>query len=266
MTVGRRSAAAIPGIPHWHTFCLMCSWLRDDSLTVSCIITEGTGGIEAGQPPVASGLLRLRPDNVGTGAIRGGSAVTIAHQHRSKKGLAHPPGDAEPSGAVEAQWYALYTHSHCEDLVHDQLEGKGFSVFLPKLEVFTERSGKRCRAQVPMFPSYLFLHHVMGKMSYIEVCKARGLVRILGERWDRLGVIPESEIEAVRKVLQAHLPVQPHPYLQKGQRVRIMQGPLIGTEGIFLQSKPNKGLIILSVELLQRSVAVEVDCSIVSVA
>jgi len=151
-------------------------------------------------------------------------------------------------------------------LVHDQLKGKGFSVFLPKLEVWARRAGKRSLTAMPMFPSYLFLHHAMEKMSYIEVCKARGLVRILGERWDRLGTIPEVEIEAIQHVLQVHVSVVPHPFLQKGQRVRIMQGPLIGTEGIFVQSKPNKGLIILSVELLQRSVAVEVDCSIVSVA
>ncbi len=193
--------------------------------------------------------------------------MAIAVQGRSADCLENSSDQAAPDAlALAPQWYALYTRSHCEQLVHDQLKGKGFSLFLPKLEVWTQRSGKRSKTAVPMFPSYLFIHHAMEKMSYIEVCKARGLVRILGERWDRLGSIPDGEIEAIQHVLQVRLPVLPHPYLQKGQRVRIMQGPLTGTEGIFVQSKPNKGLVVLSVELLQRSVAVEVDCSIVSAA
>jgi transcription antitermination factor NusG len=117
-----------------------------------------------------------------------------------------------------------------------------------------------------MFPSYLFLHHAMDKLSYIEVRKARGLVRILGERWDRLSVVPDAEVAAIQKVLHARLPALPHPYLRQGQRVRITCGALAGVEGIFVDSKPTKGLLVLSVELLQRSVAVEVDCSVVVAA
>ena len=192
--------------------------------------------------------------------------MTKAKKGGSEERLDSPPGQIAPGALAAAEWYALYTHSHCEQLVHDQLRGKGFSVFLPKLDVWSQRSGKRYLARIPMFPSYLFLHHVMEKMSYIEICKARGLVRILGERWDCLGIIPNHEIEAIQTVLHGRLPVLPHPYLQEGQRVRITQGPLTGTEGIFIQSKPNKGLIVLSVDLLQRSVAVEIDCSVVTAA
>jgi transcription termination/antitermination protein NusG len=112
----------------------------------------------------------------------------------------------------------------------------------------------------------LFLRHAIDKTSYIDVRKARGLVRILGERWDRLSVVPDAEIEAIQTTLNACLPVMPHPYLREGQRVRITQGPLRGVEGILVQSKPTKGLLILSVDLLQRSVAVEIDCSVVTAA
>jgi transcription antitermination factor NusG len=163
-------------------------------------------------------------------------------------------------------WYALYTRSHCEQLVYDQLLARGFDSFLPKIDVWSQRAGKQRLISVPMFPGYLFLRHVMDKMSYIEVRKARGLVRILGERWDRLGVIPDAEIEAIQRLLNTPLPILPHPYLREGQRVRITQGPLTGVEGILLQSKPTKGLLILSIDLLQRSVAVEVDWSMVTAA
>jgi transcription termination/antitermination protein NusG len=163
-------------------------------------------------------------------------------------------------------WYALYTRSHCEQLVWDQLAAKGFHLFLPKIDVWSHRVGKQHLISVPMFPGYLFLRHAIDKGSYIDVRKARGLVRILGERWDRLGVVPDAEIEAIQTVLNATLPVMSHPYLREGQRVRITRGPLRGIEGILLQIKPAKGLLILSVELLQRSVAVEIDCSVVTAA
>jgi transcription termination/antitermination protein NusG len=164
------------------------------------------------------------------------------------------------------QWYALYTRSHCEQLVYDQLAAKGRSLFLPKMEVWSRRGGFQHRVAMPMFPSYLFLHHSMDKVSFIEICKARGLVRILGERWDRLSVVPEAEIKAIQRVLSAELPVIPHPYLREGQRVRIIQGPLMGVEGILVQSKPKKGLLVLSIELLLRSIAVEVDSTLVGAA
>jgi transcriptional antiterminator NusG len=163
-------------------------------------------------------------------------------------------------------WYALYTRSHCEQMVWDQLQAKGFQLFLPRIDVWSHRAGKRHLISVPMFPSYLFLRHAIDKASYIEVRKARGLVRILGEGWDRLGVIPDAEIEAIQAVLHMSLPIMPHPYLRAGQRVRITQGPLRGMEGILVQSKPTKGLLILSVELLQRSMAVEIDCNVVTAA
>jgi transcription antitermination factor NusG len=106
----------------------------------------------------------------------------------------------------------------------------------------------------------------MDKVSFIEICKARGLVRILGERWDRLSIVPEPEIEAIKRVLGAQLPILPHPYLREGQRVRITTGPLAGVEGILVQMMPTKGLLVLSIDLLRRSIAVEIDATMVGAA
>jgi transcriptional antiterminator NusG len=173
---------------------------------------------------------------------------------------------ATGSDPKRPHWYALYTRSHCEQLVYNQLATKGFAVFLPKLDIWSRRNGIQRQIPAPMFPSYLFLHRAMSKLSFIEVSKARGLVRILGERWDRLSTVPEAEIEAIQRVLSAKLPVVSHPYLREGQRVRIMQGPLTGVEGILVHSKPNKGLLVLSIDLLRRSIAVEVDSTLVGAA
>ncbi len=165
------------------------------------------------------------------------------------------------SDAGARNWYAVWTKSHCEQLVFDQLAARGFHVFLPKVEAWSRRGGMRHRIPVPMFPGYLFLHHAMDLNSYIEVLKTRELVRILGDGRERLAVVPDAEIDAIQKVVQAQLPALPYPYLREGQRVRITEGPLAGVEGILVHTKPNKGLLILSIELFQRSVAVEVDCT-----
>jgi len=164
------------------------------------------------------------------------------------------------------KWYALWSKSHCEQLVFDQLAARGFQAFLPKIEVWSRRNGGRHCISVPMFPGYLFLHHAMDLNSYIEVLKTRELVRVLGDGRDRLAVVPDAEIDAIQKVVQAHLPALPYPYLREGQRVRITKGPLAGVEGILVHTKPNKGLLVLSIELFQRSVAVEVDCTFTSAA
>jgi transcription antitermination factor NusG len=162
-----------------------------------------------------------------------------------------------------ARWFALWTHSHCEQLVRDQLTATGFSAYLPMIRTWSRRAGKQRLIPVPMFPGYLFVHDEMDKHSYVRILSARGVVRILGERWDRLAPIPDAEIEGLQHVLKTDAAVLPHPYLREGQRVRIAHGPLAGVEGIFVRSRPNRGLLVLSVDLLHQSVAVEVDCTAV---
>lgn len=180
--------------------------------------------------------------------------------------VAETNGWKEPAVGVESsdlKWHVLWTRSHCEQKVHDQLTAKGFDPFLPRTTVWSRRGRIRHRIQIPMFPGYLFLRHAMDKVSYFEVLKARGLVRILGEGWSHLAAVPDGEINAIRKVLDTRLPAFSHPYLREGQRVRITRGPLAEIEGILVRVMPNKGLLVLSVNLLQQSVAVEVDCTLV---
>jgi transcription termination/antitermination protein NusG len=166
---------------------------------------------------------------------------------------------ASPPSAERAPWHVAWTHSHCEQLVSDQLAAKGFHPFLPKIDVWSVRAGARRLVRAPMFPGYLFLNDVLDKTAHIEVRKARGLARILGDGWDRPAVVPEAEMAAVRQVAASRVPAFAHPYLCEGRRVRIVSGPLAEVEGILIKVRPEKGLLVLSVHLLQRSVAVEVD-------
>ena len=82
------------------------------------------------------------------------------------------------NGAGNAAWYAVWTHSHCEQSVSQQLSAKGFAAFLPEMSVWSKRGGEQRLIRVPMFPGYLFVRDVMDKASYIEILKARGVVRV----------------------------------------------------------------------------------------
>ena len=168
--------------------------------------------------------------------------------------------------AVTPRWRVLWTHSNCEQLVSDQLAAKGFDLFLPTVETWSRRGGVRRLSRVPLFRGYLFLRHAMDKASYLEVYKARGLVRVLGERWDRLDAVPDTEIEDIKRLVHSGLPIFPHPYLREGQRVRITRGPLADVEGMVVRVSPKKGLLVVSVNLLQRSIAVQLDCTLLQAA
>jgi transcription termination/antitermination protein NusG len=193
----------------------------------------------------------------GGGQTEGGEALpTIERINREEWVEQH-----DEQTAAACPWHALYTRSHCEQLVYEQLTAKGLHLFLPKMQVWSQHAGVRHRIAVPMFPGYLFLHSLVDSAIYLQVHQARGLVRILGQGWDRLAVVPDEEIQAIHAVLRSRLPVHPHPYLREGQRVHVRRGLLSGVEGILVGHKANKGRLVLSVELLQQSVAVEVDCS-----
>ena len=149
-------------------------------------------------------------------------------------------------------------------MVHDQLAAKGFDLLLPTVDKWSRRRQARCLYRAPLFPGYLFVRHAVDPESYLEITKARGMVRILGSRWDNLAVVPNRDIAMITQIHSSDIPRMPHPYLKVGQMVRIVHGPLANVEGILLESEPAKGLLVLSIELLRRSIAVTVDCTMVA--
>ena len=107
---------------------------------------------------------------------------------------------------------------------------------------------------------------MLDKATHVEVRKTRGLVSLLGSTAEGPAAVPETEVTALQKLVQARIPAVPHPYLREGARVRITRGPLSDVEGVLVRTRLTKGLLVLSVNMLQRSVAVEVDCTLVTPA
>jgi transcription antitermination factor NusG len=170
--------------------------------------------------------------------------------HEEQRGLVTVP-----------RWFVLGTRSHCERTVCDQLVAHGFESFLPTIRTWSRQQSTRKIIALPMFPGYVFVRHAIDKHSYADIVKTRGAVRLLGEGCDRLAPVPDAEVGALQRIVETQVFVFPHPYLREGQPVRITAGPLEGVEGTLVQfqSKPHKGLLVVSVDLLQRSVAIEVD-------
>ena len=154
-------------------------------------------------------------------------------------------------------WYALRVKSNCERAASCSLCGQGYEEFLPTYQ--SQRRGKNGRRdiQLPMFPGYVFCR--LDIQNRLPILKTPGVVHIVGFG-NNFIPLAEHEIETVRTIVNSELTGAPWPFLQVGQQVRIVRGPLEGIEGIILRFK-NSFRLIVSVTLLQRSVAVEIDGS-----
>ncbi len=156
-------------------------------------------------------------------------------------------------------WYALYTRHQHEKAVARVLSEKGFQVFLPVHTVARRWKDRMKELSLPLFPCYLFLWGELKRKS--EIVTTPGFHSFVGFG-DQPITIPQEEIEAVRQAINSGSTVEPCPYLRFGDKVRISSGPLEGIEGILVRKK-NGCRLVLSVDLLEKSVAVEVDSFVV---
>jgi transcription antitermination factor NusG len=154
-------------------------------------------------------------------------------------------------------WCAIYTRHQHEKVIAQVLSLKGLEVFLPLYNSTRRWKDRTVQLSLPLFPCYLFLRGM--KERRLDVVTTPGIVSILSVNGE-VAVIPESEIESIRRAIEWGNRVEPHPFLRRGDRVRVISGPLQGLEGILVRRK-NLYRLVLSVELLERSAAVEVDVS-----
>jgi transcriptional antiterminator RfaH len=161
------------------------------------------------------------------------------------------------------QWYAVWTRNQCEGKVEDTLRQKGLSVFLPAVQVPSRRRDRRVVLAQPLFPGYLFLRFAPSRESYISVASTDGVVRILGERWDALHAVADEQIEAVRRMVTDGAGARAVPWINVGDPVEITGGPLAGTCGRVREWRAGRATFVVSVDLLQRSVAAEVDAALI---
>ncbi len=164
--------------------------------------------------------------------------------------------------SADRQWYAIYTRSRHEKTVASRLEEKQIEVFLPLRKVLRRWKDRRKEVLMPLFSSYVFVR--IPDTRKLSVLQTPGVVQILSEKGKPLP-IPEDQIASIQILVESGLNYDPYPYLKEGSLVSVVRGPLSGVQGILLE-KRKKHLLVLSVDLIQQSAALQVDISDTDVA
>jgi transcription antitermination factor NusG len=160
--------------------------------------------------------------------------------------------------AAEMQhWYALHTRPRHEKTVIQRLEERGVTTFLPLITEVRRWSDRKKTVEMPLFSCYVFAKFVPHRSERLQVLRVEGVLGLIGSRGEG-APIPETEISAVRTLIEGSLSWSAYPFLEIGQRVRIRSGALDGLEGILVGRNGDRTLVI-SVNAIQRSLAVRVE-------
>lgn len=156
-----------------------------------------------------------------------------------------------------SRWFALYTRSRHEKVVHRELAKKGIESFLPLRRITRHWSDRKKIIEDPLFQGYLFVR--TSWTDRLRVLNTVGAVHFVGAHPGRTAPeIPEKELEAVRRFIEEDVKVDPFPYLKEGRRVYVRSGPFRGVEG-FILYKNKQCRLVISLDLLMQSVSIEID-------
>jgi transcription antitermination factor NusG len=159
-----------------------------------------------------------------------------------------------PAEYREPRWYAVYTNACHEKRVEQQMSQRGIECFLPVYKSVRRWKDRRKELELPLFPGYVFVR--LALKERLPILQLPGVVDFVNYG-SRPAALPEPEIEALRNGLH-YACAQPHSNLHVGRRVRVHSGPLASLEGILVRKK-DKLRVVISIELIHRSIAVEVD-------
>jgi transcriptional antiterminator NusG len=130
--------------------------------------------------------------------------------------------------------------------------------FLPRVQVMSRRKDRRKRILVPLLPGYLFVHTDMNPYQYWDIIKTYGVVRVIGIEGKPVPV-KDEEIVSLRILDGTDRTVRNQAYIKQGDKIMIMEGALKGLTGYYLKHKGKSDKVVVSIELLQRSLAVEIE-------
>jgi transcription elongation factor/antiterminator RfaH len=157
----------------------------------------------------------------------------------------------------EALWYAIQARCRTESQVQMALERKGLEIFCPKMTIPRIRRGRKIMVQQALFPGYLFVHTDLDTKVIHQIIKVQGVMRLLGNGTPE--PVPAEQIESIRTIVAGDRYYYPWRYLEKGKKVRVLDGPLAGAVGILVARKEKKRRLVVAVEMFQRSVTVDLE-------
>ena len=157
-----------------------------------------------------------------------------------------------------AKWYAVHTRSHFEQKVYDSFCGKSVETFLPRIQVMSRRKDRRKKILVPLIPGYVFVQYNLDPEIYWDIIKTVGVVRMVGFEGKPVPARDE-EIQSLMILDGTDRTVHNQAYMKRGDTVMIMEGPLKGLIGYYVRHKGRTDKVVVNVELLNRSLAVEIE-------
>lgn len=155
----------------------------------------------------------------------------------------------------EVDWFAVYTKVRHEKKVDSEVRNRGLESFLPLVEKISSWKDRKKKVDFPLFPGYLFVK--ISPRERLNVLKVPGVVKILGSNGD-ITPVPEYQIEGIRNLLESGLNYEISGKYEKGKKVEVIKGPMSGTEGEIIRRSGHYKLV-LSVDIINRSILVEVD-------
>lgn len=158
----------------------------------------------------------------------------------------------------DTKWYAVHTRSRFEQKVYEGLRGKDVEVFLPRVQVMSRRKDRRQKIRIPMIPGYVFVQSILRPEEYYPIIQTPGVVRIVGTQGKPVPA-HHDEIASLMILDDTDRTVQNREYMKKGDRVMVMDGPFKGLVGFYLHHKGKADRVVISIELLRRSLEVEID-------
>jgi len=179
----------------------------------------------------------------------------ILEDSRSAFPSAIPAPGELPADYLEPRWYAAYTSPHHEKFVAEQVRNQQIACCLPLYRSVRRWKDRRKELELPLFPGYLFVHIAL--RDRLQVLRLPGVVHLVSFH-GKPSPLPTAEIEMLQQSSTHRDLLQPHPYLKIGKRVRVRSGPMSGVQGILIRRK-DTFRVVLSVDLIMRSVALEVD-------
>lgn len=162
-----------------------------------------------------------------------------------------------PASYLEPHWYAAYTCANHEKLVAAEIKARGVEYFLPLYSSIRRWKDRRVSLELPLFPGYLFVR--LALRDRLRVLQIPSVVRFISFN-GQPAALPDEEMAILRSGLSQRLRAEPHPFLTLGRRVQVIRGPLAGLHGILLRRK-SCFRIVVSVHLIQRSLAIDVDAA-----
>lgn len=157
-----------------------------------------------------------------------------------------------------AKWYAIHTRSRFEQKVYDGMCGKSIEVFLPRVQVMSRRKDRRKKILVPLLPGYIFVNTDLNPEGYWDIIKTVGVVRMVGFKGKPIPA-REEEISSLMVLDGTDRTVQNRAFMKRGDMVMVMEGPLKGLVGFYLHHKGQNDKVVVSIELLHRSLVVEIE-------